>query len=798
MTSSSSIQNELPPSGDTEKIWVYIKAGLDRILHNPGDNLGNNAYINLYTAVYNYCTSLKSSMGNAYYTANDATHNLQGTAFGKQLYERLNANIAEYMAEVVSRSHAHTGDDLLSFYNQEWTKYGDSAKITHNIFSYLNRHWIQREQEEGANVCDVSTLMYQLWRDQFFMQVRNTLLESVFSLMTRIRDGQVADINLVKSVADSFISLGNDDTVGASKKMEFYDKVFLQPLIQASSEYYRIESERLLQEGTTIDYIIRISARLKEEDDRAELFLHESSLKEFKDALNTVLITRQKERFCAEFTPLLDARDKDNLKRLYSLMSRTGTGAPLDPLRLMFSEYVKNAGLEAVRQVSGTEEAGGSITNEARLFVTAILSVHDQFAELLHDAFDEDTGFSKSLDNACKEFFNVNQMCPEGGARAPQLLAHYCDTLLKKGSANVRVMGAEGASDEDNLEAQLSQAVSVYRFLKAADVFQKFYSQHLARRLVYDQSVSSHGEEVMISKLKDVSGVDFTSKLQRMFLDMTVGKEMSEEFKEKTMEQDYKLPFDFDMKVLHTVSWPLKSQDSNLVLPPQMASVCDHFTTYYQNKHNGRKLNWLWQYSRAEIKMFFPKATGAAAKSGYIFSVTTFQLAILMMFNAESGPGTGYDTITGPTLTMSQIVQETGLEESAVKGELEVFCKAQIMKSSNGKVNGDSKFVLNADFKSKRMRLNLSAAKKSEQKKDAEDTMNSVMTDRMLTIQAAIVRIMKTRKTLSHRQLVEDTISQIKLFQAAVGDIKKAIDVLIDKEYLKRSDENHNVYDYLA
>ena len=62
----------------------------------------------------------------------------------------------------------------------------------------------------------------------------------------------------------------------------------------------------------------------------------------------------------------------------------------------------------------------------------------------------------------------------------------------------------------------------------------------------------------------------------------------------------------------------------------------------------------------------------------------------------------------------------------------------------------------------------------------------------LMQIDAAIVRIMKTRKSLSHKLLVQELLIQLK-FPIRAQDLKKRIESLIDREYLERDEQNPNV-----
>ena len=71
--------------------------------------------------------------------------------------------------------------------------------------------------------------------------------------------------------------------------------------------------------------------------------------------------------------------------------------------------------------------------------------------------------------------------------------------------------------------------------------------------------------------------------------------------------------------------------------------------------------------------------------------------------------------------------------------------------------------------------------------------------DRRHLVEAAIVRIMKARKSLHHNDLIAEVTKQLSVrFVPSPQFIKKRVESLIEREYLERAEGDRRVYQYIA
>ena len=67
-------------------------------------------------------------------------------------------------------------------------------------------------------------------------------------------------------------------------------------------------------------------------------------------------------------------------------------------------------------------------------YVQALLEVHRKYNNLVNVSFDKNSLFVQALDKACTGFMNKNCVSESTSntGKSPELLAKYCNLLLKK------------------------------------------------------------------------------------------------------------------------------------------------------------------------------------------------------------------------------------------------------------------------------------------------------------------------------------------------------------------------------
>nr|KYP45393.1 Cullin-3 [Cajanus cajan] len=336
---------------------------------------------------------------------------------------------------------------------------------------------------------------------------------------------------------------------------------------------------------------------------------------------------------------------------------------------------------------------------------------------------------------------------------------------------------------EDDVEVTLDKVMMLFRYLQEKDVFEKYYKQHLAKRLLSGKTVSDDAERSLIVKLKTECGYQFTSKLEGMFTDMKTSQDTMQGF--YACHPELNDGPTLTVQVLTTGSWPTQSSVT-CNLPAEMSTLCEKFRSFYLGTHTGRRLSWQTNMGTADLKATFGKG------QKHELNVSTYQMCVLMLFNnADRLSYKEIEQATEIPANLKRCLQSLAL----VKGR-NVLRKEPMSKD----IGEDDAFFVNDKFSSKLYKVKIGtvvAQKESEPEK--QETRQRVEEDRKPQIEAAIVRIMKSRKQLDHNNLIAEVTKQLQSrFLANPTEVKKRIESLIERDFLERDDSDRRLYRYLA
>jgi cullin 1 len=122
------------------------------------------------------------------------------------------------------------------------------------------------------------------------------------------------------------------------------------------------------------------------------------------------------------------------------------------------------------------------------------------------------------------------------------------------------------------------------------------------------------------------------------------------------------LDINFSIMVLGTNFWPLSPPKGGFIVPTDIQLTYDRFQKYYQTKHSGRKLTWLWNYSKNELRTNY-------LNQKYILVTSAYQMAVLLQYNDND------------TLSLDELAIATNVGKDLLMQVLQPLVNARILIS---------------------------------------------------------------------------------------------------------------------
>jgi len=313
------------------------------------------------------------------------------------------------------------------------------------------------------------------------------------------------------------------------------------------------------------------------------------------------------------------------------------------------------------------------------------------------------------------------------------------------------------------------------------DVFQKFYSRSLGKRLIHMMSHSMDMEEAMINRLKQACGYEFTSKFHRMFTDILTAEDLNNKFTSFLTNSNTEVGINYFIRVLQQGAWPLSHTGlTPIAVPAQLEKTVQMFEVFYSKQFSGRKLTWLHHLSNGDVKLGY-------TNKPYIVNMTTTQMSVLLLFDKSD------------SLSYTELQETTKLSDEQFPRYVQSLMDAKLLNINPDSLSVQSVISLNLKYSNKRTKFRIAGTVQKETPQEIEATHHAVEEDRKMYLQAAIVRIMKSRKLLKHNALIQEVLSQSKArFAPSISIIKKCIEMLIDKQYIERTANSTDEYSYVA
>jgi len=693
--------------------------------------------------------------------------------YGDLLYNGVEQVIVEKLNEIAIIVSDKNNDILVDSIIFQWEDHQMKMGMIRDILMYMDKTRCEQNKKIPIyNLGLLSFLSKVLHHKDILSRVRKKLLKNVQEERTQTRPS--LDYQQMRNCLRIFHEVD-------VQKTGLFEKEFESYFFKETANFYKEESSVALAQNSIGDYLKLVERRMREEQTRGAAYL------DFKESSTPKMLMRTVDKqlvfnhldFIVEnqssgSVVMFSENRMEDLQLLYRICEEVDRrcekgnlknskankdGPAMTQLGDAFQAYVYEQGKRIVDDPENRQ-------NPFR-FVQQVLDLLKKHQTQVENCFSNRPSLNVKHNETFVKFINKD-MC------AAKYLSMFVDNLMRN----------HQSKSEEEINNHIEQVMTLFKYIKDKDIFEDFYRFHITQRLLQSKSLSDELERKMIQKLKSECGYQYTSKLEGMFRDVDQSKEFQKKWKAFVREQHGGPPeIEFDCKVLTTGYWPFPGSDSKCVLPDELLVHKQLFTEFYKRRHEGRKLTFNLAQGNADLYVDFPSGTKELA-------MTTYQMCILMLFNQKD------------IYTFHEISELTQIPASELSRNILSLAHPKVkilLKNPNNKTIADNhQFKFNKKYKNQRYRVTVPMLRKNT-KPEPINMPDSVKEQRKNRVEAAIVRIMKSRKILQHNLLVSELIKQLSFkFSPDPAFLKKRIESLIEREFLKRDQNDRNSYHYLA
>lgn len=554
----------------------------------------------------------------------------------------------------------------------------------------------------------VRAIVLRIWNQEILEPLEERLHSRAMELIMEDRHGLLVDSRLVVELRKSFNILSRL-TIDPSNK---YIKSFEARYVDALWMFYKSRADDYYAQHGLIAYINWALTNIENENRRARTYLDNESqiIERINQTCSRILVSNFAHHAALECGDYINRSELKNMQMIYKFLKRSSC----DCVMLFLEEF---RGFVVVNCLSHLISPEWLVASNCEKFTELVMELFNRFKSIVIFCLDGDPRAKNALERAFISVINDERIftthettlnnttqttltsptqnpsaksfsCPPD-SRCAELLANYCDMLLRRTTISKKLTSSE-------ISVRLDNIISIIRFLKNKEAFLKFHKQHLMRRLMLETSSDHAKEQEFVLSLREVQHIPLEkiTHLIRMFKDLKTSEDLYRKFRlslqedgnisnnnnevltsailhsnceniinstSATSQESKYITFRkqtecLSVKVLNPSAWiKVTNQGNSINLPNEISAIIPEYEQFYRQQHEGRRLIWSPQLSNGVISF-------SSKKGKYDLEVLAPQLAILSAFNDQSIKG----------LMIKDLVRLTGLNPVELRRNIRV------------------------------------------------------------------------------------------------------------------------------